>query len=131
MDYYWKTIAGILIASIMILELGKKDQDFGLLLTMAVCSMAAIIILHYLQPVFVFLNTLEEMGNLRNDHLLILLKAVGIAVATEIASLSCAEAGSGSLGKIINMLGSAVILYISLPMFYALLELIRNILGET
>lgn len=60
----------------------------------------------------------------------ILLKAVGIGLVSEIAGLVCTDAGNGSLGKTLQMLGSAVILYLSLPIFTAMLELIREILRE-
>ena len=60
----------------------------------------------------------------------ILLKAVGIGLVSEIAGLVCNDAGNGSLGKTLQMLGSAVILYLSLPIFTAMLELIREILRE-
>lgn len=60
----------------------------------------------------------------------ILLKAVGIGLVSEIAGLVCTDAGNGSLGKALQMLGSAVILYLSLPIFTAILELIREILRE-
>ena len=60
----------------------------------------------------------------------ILLKAVGIGLVSEIAGLVCTDAGNGSLGKTLQLLGSAVILYLSLPIFTAMLELIREILRE-
>jgi hypothetical protein len=42
----------------------------------------------------------------------------------------CADAGNASLGKVLQILASAVILWLSLPVFTALIELIQKILGE-
>ena len=83
-----------------------------------------------LEPVLDFLRELETLGDLQGDMLGILLKAVGIGLVSEIAGLVCTDAGNGSLGKTLQMLGSAVILYLSLPIFTAMLELIREILRE-
>ena len=47
----------------------------------------------------------------------------------EIAALLCSDAGNTSLGKTLNILSGAVILWLSLPIFNKLLELLENILG--
>ena len=122
-------LAAVLLAVVLGLSLGKQ-KDIGVLLTMAVCCMVAMIAISYLEPVLDFLRELETLGDLQGDMLGILLKAVGIGLVSEIAGLVCADAGNGSLGKTLQMLGSAVILYLSLPIFTAMLELIREILRE-
>ena len=125
MSLFWKAAAAVLLA----LSLGKQ-KDIGVLLTMAVCCMVTMIAISYLEPVLDFLRELETLGDLQGDMLGILLKAVGIGLVSEIAGLVCTDAGNGSLGKTLQMLGSAVILYLSLPIFTAMLELIREILRE-
>ena len=122
-------LAWVLLAVVLGLSLGKQ-KDIGVLLTMAVCCMVAMIAISYLEPVLDFLRELDTLGDLQGDMLGILLKAVGIGLVSEIAGLVCTDAGNGSLGKTLQMLGSAVILYLSLPIFTAMLELIREILRE-
>ena len=132
MSLFWKAAAAVLLAVVLGLSLGKQ-KDIGVLLTMAVCcmvAMVAMIAISYLEPVLDFLRELETLGDLQGDMLGILLKAVGIGLVSEIAGLVCTDAGNGSLGKTLQMLGSAVILYLSLPIFTAMLELIREILRE-
>ena len=123
MSLFWKAAAAVLLAVVLGLSLGKQ-KDIGVLLTMAVCCMVAMIAISYLEPVLDFLRELETLGDLQGDMLGILLKAVGIGLVSEIAGLVCTDAGNGSLGK------TAVILYLSLPIFTAMLELIREILRE-
>lgn len=126
MSLFWKAAAAVLLAVVLGLSLGKQ-KDIGVLLTMGMVAMIAI---SYLEPVLDFLRELETLGDLQGDMLGILLKAVGIGLVSEIAGLVCADAGNGSLGKTLQMLGSAVILYLSLPIFTTMLELIREILRE-
>ena len=70
------------------------------------------------------------MGNLRSDLLGILLKAVGIGLISEIAAVVCSDSGNAGLGKMIQLIGSVVILWLSIPVFQALLDLVQTILGE-
>lgn len=120
----------ILIAVVLGLAVGKQEKDISVLLTMAVCCMTAMIAVSYLETVLDFLWELESVGNIQNGFLGILLKAVGIALIAEVAGMICSDAGNGSLGKTLQMLGSVVILYLSIPIYNALLTLIREILGE-
>lgn len=130
MTEFWKAAAMILIAVVLGLAVGKREKDISVLLTMAVCCMTAMIAVSYLEPVLDFLWELESVGNIQKGFLGILLKAVGIALIAEVAGMICSDAGNGSLGKTLQMLGSVVILYLSIPIYNALLTLIREILGE-
>ena len=130
MGYFWKATAAVLIAVILSLALEKQGKDFSVILTLAVCGMAASAAFLYLEPVLDFLWELEAMADLREDMLGTLLKAVGIGLVAELASVICSDGGNASLGKQMQLLGSAVILYISLPVFRSLLQLIQRILGE-
>lgn len=130
MGYFWKATAAVLIAVVLGLALEKQGKDFSVLLTMAVCCMTAGIAFVYLEPVLDFLWELEELATLQGDMLGTLLKAVGIGLAAELAAVVCTDGGNASLGKQLQMLGSAVILYLSLPIFRSLLSLIQEILGE-
>ena len=84
MSLFWKAAAAVLLAVVLGLSLGKQ-KDIGVLLTMAVCCMVAMIAISYLEPVLDFLRELETLGDLQGDMLGILLKAVGIGLVSEIA----------------------------------------------
>ena len=92
--------------------------------------MVAISALIYLEPVLDFLYELEDIGSFPGDFMILLLKALGIGLVAEIASSVCSDAGNSSLGKTIHTLGSAAILYLSLPVFRAMVDMIRDILEE-
>ena len=126
MELYLKCAAGVLVAVVLILALGRKD--LGLLLSMAVCAMTALTAAELLKPVTALVDTLEGLGGLDGDLVAILFKAVGIGLITEIASLVCTDSGNASLAKAVNLLGTAAVLWLSLPLFEALLSLIQEIL---
>lgn len=126
MGLYWKAAAAVLLAVVMILML--RRQELGAVLGIAVCAMVAMAAAEYLRPVWELLDSLRSLGELDGDLITILLKAVGIGLVTEIACLVCTDSGNASLGKAFQLLGTAVILWMSIPLFTALLELIQEIL---
>ena len=130
MEPFWKDAALALIAGVLSLTLKNQDKEYGLLLSIAACLMVTAITVTYLKPVYAFLKELETLGDLRGDMLAILIKALGVGLASEIASMICTDAGNASLTKAIQLLGGAVILYLSVPMFSALMDLIQKIVGE-
>ena len=130
MDPFLKAAALVLITVILTLALGSKGKETGFLLTMAACVMVMILGISYLQPVMDFLRKLETLGNLNGDMTGILFKVAGIGIISEIVGMVCADAGNSSLGKALNIAAAGVILWLSIPIFDALLELIQRILGE-
>lgn len=130
MEPFWKAAALALIAGVLSLTLKNQDKEYAVLLSIAACLMVTAITVTYLKPVYAFLKELETLGDLRGDMLAILIKALGVGLASEIASMICTDAGNASLTKAIQLLGGAVILYLSVPMFSALMDLIQKIVGE-
>ena len=126
MELFLKCAGGAMVGVVLILALGRKD--LGLLLGMAVCAMIAIAAVRYLEPVMDLLDRLQTLGGIDGDLVAIVLKAVGISMVTEIAGLVCTDSGNASLAKVLQILGVSVMLWISLPIFEALLTLIQEIL---
>ena len=129
MEPWLQACGGALIVVILCLTLGKQGKDLGLLLTMAGCCLVLLPAVRYLEPVMDFVRQLEDLGNLDGDLVGILLKAAGIGFLTEICNLVCSDGGNAALGKALQLLGSGVILWLSIPLFQALLDLLQKILG--
>ena len=130
MESYLQASAGILIALILILMLGNQSKQIGILLAIGVCTMVVFAAVEYLQPILQFLEDLEHTGNLDSAMVRMLLKISGICVISQICSMICGDCGSASLGKALQLLSNIVILWLALPLFQGLLELIQRILGE-
>ena len=130
MELFLKACGAVLLTVILVLSFNTQSRDLSLVLLIGVCCMTALVALNYLEPVIDFVRQLEQLGNIDSSLVRILLKAVGIGLISEIAALICSDAGSNSLGKGIQFLGSAVILWLSLPMFTMLMDLLRQIVGD-
>lgn len=130
MDGFWKASAAVLLTVVLVLALGKREKDISVLLTMAVCCMVTAVAMSYLEPVLDLLWEVEAMANVQDGMMEILMRAVGIGLVVEIAGMICSDAGNSSLGKTIQMLGTVVILSLSIPLFRGFLTLIQEILGQ-
>ena len=128
MEIFLKATAGILIALVLYLVLSKQSKDFSLLLTVTICCMIAVSAMYYLQPVISFFDRLQSLGNLNNQLLNILIKSVGIALISEITTLVCVDTGNAALGKTLQILACATVLWLSLPLFTNLIDLVEEIL---
>lgn len=129
MEVFIKTCGGILLSVILILFLSGRNKDLSMVLSLVICCMAVSAALSYLRPVISFISQLESMGGLDNSLVRILLKVTGIGLICEVAALVCNDSGCTSLGKTVKLLGAAVILWLSLPLYGMLAELLKNILG--
>lgn len=128
MDGYFKAVAAALITAVLGLVLAKHGKDTAVALTVLACVMIMAAAMGYLNTVLDFFETLEELVGLDGAHFQILLKVVGIGMVGEMASLICSDAGNAALGKALQVLGTVLILCLSLPLFQGLLELISSIL---
>lgn len=129
MGAFGKGAAAVLLAVILTLVLDEQQKDLGAILTMAVCAMVGMVTVSYLRPVVDFLYELEKAGNIQGSFLGTLLKAVGVGLTAELAGQICADAGKASMGKALQLLGSAAILSLSMPVFRAMLAMTQQVLG--
>ena len=129
MELFFKAVAAAMVIAVLALALNKPGKDFSLLLSMAGCVLLGLLLFQFLEPVLHFLENLQTMGDLNGEILSILLKIVGVGLVSEIAAMICTDAGNASLGKTLQILSSAVILWVSIPVFQMLMDLITRILG--
>lgn len=130
MERFFQVLAGATVAVVLGLSLKKQGKDITLLLGLAVCCMVLAVAAAYLEPVVDFIHRLQQLSGIDQEFLGIMLKAVGIGVLSEIAALVCQDSGETALAKAIGILSAAAILWLSIPMMSALLDLVQKIVGE-
>lgn len=129
MDKFYFAVAGVLLTAILSVVVHRHNAEIASLLTLCGCCLITVLAVGFLSPVVSFLRKLQQLGSLDNEMLAVLLKVTAVAFTAEIASTVCTDAGNSALAKSLQMLSAAVIVYLSLPMFQALLSLVERILG--
>jgi stage III sporulation protein AD len=129
MDIFLKIIACIFVSVTVCLVLSKQNKDIATLLSIGVCCMVATVAFSFFQPVIDFLSKLQDLTGVDENLFMILTKTVGIALVGEVASMICNDAGYGAMGKVLQILSACVVLWLSLPLFTKLIELIESVLN--
>lgn len=130
MSIFVKASALALIVSVLYQMVSGRNKEIGTLLLVLGSCVILITAVSYIEQVFAFIRKLQTLGKLNNEMLEILLKSVGIGLLAEISVLVCNDMGNTSMGKTLQILATAAILWLSLPMLNSLLDLIGNLLGE-
>ena len=130
MDYFIKAVSAALLAVILGIVLSKQGKDAALLITLAACAMVLMLAASYLQPIVELMRKLQELGGVDKGLLEILMKILGIGLLGEITSMVCDDAGNAAVGKTVQLLTTAVILWLTIPMIEQLLDLLQRIVGE-
>lgn len=123
-----KISGGVLITIVLSLIISKQGKDLALLLTIATCCMVALAAMQYIKPIVEFLSKLQAKGQLNTDHMKIILRSIGISILAEITASVCTDAGNAALGKLLQFVACIVVLWMSIPLFTSVLELVEEIL---
>ena len=130
MNIFMQAWGLVLIGLILVQTLGSGGKQMGTLLVILICVSLGTVLLGYLKPVLDFLQILHSLSGVSSEMIATLLKITGIGLISEISALICADAGCAAMGKSLQLAGSGVILWLSLPLFTALADLLQQILGE-
>ena len=127
---FWKTTAGILVAVVLVLTVEKQERGLALILAMVTCVMAGLAAFALLEPVVDFLYRLTEIVDIQQEIPGVLMKITGIGLVCELIQMICRDSGNTALAQGMQLLGTGMILLLSLPVLETLLDLVQQILGE-
>lgn len=130
MSQFLQAVALALIAVVLCLALSGHRKDMTILLSLAACCAVLLAAVRYLEPVVALVENLSQACSIDAQYITLILKAVGIGLIAEIASLICSDGGNSALGKAVEMLATAAVLWLAVPLINAVLELIQQMTGE-
>ncbi len=125
---FWKASAIVILTVILGTAIGRTEKDISVVLSTVACCLVALTAVHYFSEVVAFLWKLNASAENGSQFLEPLLKITGVALLTELTGLISADAGNAALGKSMQILGNAVILNLSLPVFEALIAVVQEML---
>jgi len=128
MDIFIKAGAFAMLCTVLSLVLSNNRKDISTLLSIAAVCILAVIALGYLEHVFDFFDSLAAKAGFDKQLLQILLKTAGISILSDFCTMICTDAGNGAMAKALQMLSCSIVLWISLPLFRNLLDLVSKLL---
>lgn len=86
-----------LVGTVLALILGQYRPEFRMLVTVSVTLLLTMMILKELSPVLNQIQSMAALSGINGSYALLLLKAVGICLLTQMAGDTCRDSGEGSL----------------------------------
>lgn len=114
-----------------VLALTVKQYRPELAIAVPVLSAAAILLLcvPYLSSVLTMFQNIAEESGIDTAYVKIVIKIIGVAYICQFASDICKDAGESSIAGKIELGGKVVIIALSMPIIYGLLELTSKIIS--
>ena len=128
MNTFFKAVVIVIVAVVLSVSLPKSAKDFSVVMTLGVCACLVIVMCYFLDPIISAFRSLAEVGEIEDSLLAILLKVSGVGIIAEFVTLMCNDSGNSAMGKGVQFLGSVVILWLSLPLFTTLINIVKNVL---
>lgn len=129
MNAFFKAVSLCLISVVLWLTLSNFNKSFAMLLSAAVCCGIMVYAYTYLEPVIQYFKELHHRSGWNSDAAQIVIKSTGIGMIAELSAMVCADSGNSAMAKAIRTVSAAAIMWLSLPMFQALLDLIDSMIG--
>ena len=127
MDIIQVVAVGI-IAAILALTIKAQVPEMALMISLSASVLIFFMILPRLAAVFEVLNVISTYTTDEFRYVDTLLKIVGIAYIAEFGSQVCKDVGEGTIASKIELSGKALIMVISAPIIFSLLNLIISAL---
>ena len=122
-------IAAVAIAAALCAVVVKKQvRELALVLALAAGTVILTAALGALESVRALLDELAQLAGLEPAVLAPVVKTVGVAIITRVTVEVCKDAGEGGIAAFVEIAGSAVALYLALPLVRAVLSAITGLL---
>jgi len=122
-------IAAVAVAgAILGLVIRKNSPEMALMLTISLALTALYLAFDTIRSVTEFVSDLADAAQISPAVLTVVFKAVGISVVTKLSSDVCRDAGQSSVASGIELAGAFAALYIALPLFKTVMDMIRSLI---
>lgn len=116
-------------AALLAVNFKTMKAEYGIYISIAICIVAAGLILSKLEYLIGVVNTIRDYIGLDSVYIETILKIIGISYVAEFAADVCKDCGYSSMANQVQVAGKLSVLCISMPILLALLESINGILG--
>lgn len=128
METVLRVTALCLTGALLAVLLHRSGGEMALLLSLAVCGVAAMVLMEPLEELRDFWEDAAAWGELPVELFTPLIKTVGIALLSRTGSNLCRDAGEGAIASVLETAGAVAAIAVSLPLFRAAWELLRSLL---
>ena len=123
-------IIGIgLITLCLSLIVRQIKPEFSIFISVAGGAIIFIMVVNMLVGLFGEISNITKVAGIDNDLFAALIKIIGIGYITEFASDVCIDAQNSSLAHKIQLAGKITILFLALPIFRSIFDIIAGLVS--
>lgn len=120
-----------LVASLLFMMLKNVQPTFSFFILMVTSIFILFIIIKQVGVILTLISTLGEKAQIDSFYLQTILKIIGIAYITELGANITRDAGLSSVASKVELAGKMFIIFLSIPIISAVVELIVTFLPVT
>lgn len=128
MNIYAITGAAIAAAALSII-IRKYNSEYGLYISLAASVLIFGVVLNSISPILNLIESLNDVTGVNSVYIGILFKALAVCYITRLASDCCKDSGETAIATRIDFAGKIAILLISVPLFEAILEIVKELIA--
>jgi len=117
-------LAGV-TGALICLIIKKDTPGLALAVTVTVVSILCCFLLTAVEQVLAFIRDMADLAGLADGLFVPIVKCVGLAMVTKIASDLCRDAKETAIASAVEMAGTGIALFITLPLFTAVINLVK------
>lgn len=129
MDHVVQFCAIAVISAVCICIIRPQSGALSAVLSAVACILILILAFQFFRPIIELLKKLETLSGLSAAATAPMMKVTGIGILCQISGSVCEDAGEKTLSQAVQMAGSVLSVYVSLPLLSAVLDLLGKIMG--
>ena len=118
------------VAVILAAVLKKSSKELAILLTLAACSIMAVMGMQLLDPILSFVGKLRGFAGQDSELLTPVLNTIGIGLLAQLCANVCSDAGETAVAKLVELCAAVLSIYVCLPLLEAVLEMMQTMGGR-
>lgn len=105
--------------------------EIAIQISLAASAVIFFVLAPYLRTVVEMFRDISNQIGMDTKYIGIVLKVIGIAYAAQFGAELCRDAGEGAVASKIEVAGKIIIMTLSMPVMYKLLEIVNTIIQGT
>lgn len=127
MDIFKVVGIGLAAATLAVFVKGWKPE-LAIGISLAAASVIFIMAIPYLKAITDMIKDLSGQLGIESRYITLILKITGIAYIAQFGAELCRDAGESSTASKIEFAGKVIIMALSMPVIYKLLEIVNDII---
>lgn len=117
-----------IIGTILSIIMKNYKPEFSIHLVLATVLLIFLMILSRIEIVLSFLQSISSQISISKIYFPVILKIIGVSYVADFTAQICKDAGEGAIASKVEFAGKIIIMYLALPVFLSIIDLINKLL---